>query len=84
MRRAFFGRRGELLGRQLLLRVHVPQPELDPHLAAFDESLAGDQRLGLDLPPVGEARLLFEVGDLLDEGWRGRAARNSPSGRDCW
>ncbi len=61
---------GELLGRQLLLGVHVPQAELGPHLAALEKDLAGDQGLGLDLPPVAEARRRVEIADLLDEGGR--------------
>ena len=47
----------------------VPQPELRRDVAvALPLQAAGDQRVGADLPPVGEARLAVEVGDLLDIG----------------
>ena len=64
------GGRGELLGDELLLAIHIPEPELDLDLAAVHEGLAGHQRLGLDLLPAGEVRRLLEIADLLDEGRR--------------
>jgi hypothetical protein len=49
---------------------HVPQPELDRQiaalLAAFDR--AGDERLGIDLAPVGELRQAAQLRGRLDEG----------------
>ena len=59
---------GKLLGGNLLLRVDVKQLELDADFSAIHIDLACHQRLGLDLPPVGKARLLVEIRNLLDEG----------------
>src|SRR3546814_3000440 len=53
----------------VLLGEHVPQPELDPDLALAQ---FGDppvhQRLGIDQPPVAEARHRVELQVALDDG----------------
>src|SRR5262249_54766783 len=45
-----------LLAAQLLAGEHVPQPELGLETAVGLGDAAGRQRLGIDLPPVGQAR----------------------------
>ena len=64
------GVRGELRREQLLLAADIPQSELGAQFAAIHHNLARDKRLRLDLAPIGEARFLFETGDLLDIGFR--------------
>src|SRR5260370_40233511 len=55
---------------ELLLGEYVPQPELDPEFSvALLLHRAGDQRLGVDLAPIAEARA-FARRDVLDEAAR--------------
>lgn len=70
----------------MLLDDDVPEPELDPEPAV---ALAGDrtrdQPLGMEQPPVGEARLRLERAGVLDEGRgidRPEQARALEVGRD--
>ena len=56
------------LARDLLFAERVPQPEADAHMVGtHGGDGAGDQRLRVDLPPVGVAGDRVAVGDLLDE-----------------
>ena len=64
------GRRVAVTG-QLLLGEHVPQPELDPEPpVALRLDRAGDQRLGIDLAPVGKPGLRIGQRNILDEAAR--------------
>ena len=73
------GRGGVLLAVQLLAREHVPEPELGLETALGLGDAAGDQRLRIDLSPVGKARDgvdvrdFFEIGGLIDRGKEARA-----------
>ena len=55
MRRQFFGLAVNCVAGKLLLGVRRPTGGIRRELAALDDDLAGDQRLGLDLAPVGES-----------------------------
>ena len=64
--------RGEILrAGELLVGGDVPQPEFRFQPAvALPGDAAGDQRLGVDGAPVGEARQSVDVGDPLEIGLR--------------
>src|SRR6516164_4969736 len=55
-----------LLAAQLLSREYVPQPELGLKTCVGLRDAAGDQRLGIDLPPVGKARQGVDGDNFLD------------------
>ena len=60
-------RRGERGADELIAGQHVPQAELDTHLIAVIESLAGDQRLRAGRLPVFEIRRAAIRRPALDE-----------------
>ena len=58
-----------MLAQHLLLREHVPQPKFDPQASILQHrGAARHQRLGVDNPPIDEARQHVDILDLFDKG----------------